>query len=181
MQLFSSFTFQVSYFNVYLLLSVFCIILSLVATPSALIAGSNSRKRLHEQLVESVMNNSLHFFQFTPFGRIIGRFSYDISIIDKVGLDFASFLCFIVTETKLTTPIKHIKVSFSFWPHKIYSNMNLSFQKIAMTSQRLLQFILLCLCAILINGLINFYFILLTVPMLAIYYFVQKFYRKSTR
>lgn len=76
---------QVSfYFNVYCALSGFCIILALVATPSAQLAGSHSRKRLHDQLVDAVMCNSLHFFQSTPFGRIINRFSYDMSIIDKV-------------------------------------------------------------------------------------------------
>lgn len=79
------FSFQVSYyFNVYSALSGLCIILALVATPSAQLAGSHSRRRLHDRLVGSVMRNSLHFFQSTPFGRIINRFSYDMSIIDKV-------------------------------------------------------------------------------------------------
>ncbi|CRK93047.1 CLUMA_CG006615, isoform A [Clunio marinus] len=124
------------YFKVYCILSSLCIILALIATPSAQLAGSRSRKRLHNELVKSVMRNSLHFFQSTPFGRIINRFNYDMSIIDK---------------------------------------------KIATTSQRLLQFMLLCSCAILINTLINKCFILLTVPILVIYYIVQKFYRQSTR
>jgi len=30
------------------------------------------------------MRNSLDFFQSTPFGRIINRFSFDMAIIDKV-------------------------------------------------------------------------------------------------
>lgn len=82
-------SFQVSYyFNVYCALSGLCIVLALVATPSAQLAGSFSRRRLHDQLVSSVMCNSLHFFQSTPFGRIINRFSFDMSIIDKVWFDF---------------------------------------------------------------------------------------------
>lgn len=81
-------SFQVShYFNVYCALSGLCIILALVATPSAQLAGSHSRRRLHDQLITAVMNNSLHFFQSTPFGRIINRFSFDMSIIDKVWFD----------------------------------------------------------------------------------------------
>lgn len=81
-----SFSFQVNYyFNFYSLLSGVCIILALVATPTAQLAGSHSRRRLHDQLVKSVMCNSLHFFQSTPFGRIINRFSMDTSIIDKVS------------------------------------------------------------------------------------------------
>lgn len=57
---------------------------------------------------------------------------------------------------------------------------NLS-QKIAATSQKLLQFILLCLCAVLINSVVTPYFILLTIPICGVYYVVQKFYRCSSR
>ncbi|XP_052864194.1 ATP-binding cassette sub-family C member Sur [Anopheles cruzii] len=54
-------------------------------------------------------------------------------------------------------------------------------KKIAATSQKLLQFILLCLCAVLINSVVTPYFILLTIPICGIYYVVQKFYRASSR
>ncbi|XP_053691966.1 ATP-binding cassette sub-family C member Sur [Sabethes cyaneus] len=54
-------------------------------------------------------------------------------------------------------------------------------KKIAATSQKLLQFILLCLCAVLINSVVTPYFILLTIPICGIYYIVQKFYRCSSR
>lgn len=80
-----SVSFQVNfYFIVYCALSGLCIISALVSTPSAQLAGSHSRRRLHDELVRAVMCNSLHFFQSTPFGRILNRFSYDMSIIDKV-------------------------------------------------------------------------------------------------
>jgi ABC-type multidrug transport system fused ATPase/permease subunit len=62
--------------------------------------------------VESVMSNSLHFFQSTPFGRIINRFSYDTSIVDKVWtLILAQHISAFIAETIQTTAIKHIKVS----------------------------------------------------------------------
>ncbi|XP_020715182.1 ATP-binding cassette sub-family C member Sur isoform X2 [Ceratitis capitata] len=54
-------------------------------------------------------------------------------------------------------------------------------KKIAATSQRLLQFSLLCLCAVLINVSITPWFILLTAPICFIYYGIQKFYRCSAR
>lgn len=54
-------------------------------------------------------------------------------------------------------------------------------KKIASTSQRLLQFLLLCLCAILINTAITMWFIVLTIPICGLYYVVQKFYRCSSR
>ncbi|XP_050319801.1 LOW QUALITY PROTEIN: ATP-binding cassette sub-family C member Sur [Bactrocera neohumeralis] len=54
-------------------------------------------------------------------------------------------------------------------------------KKIAATSQRLLQFSLLCLCAVLINVSITPWFILLTAPICIVYYGIQKFYRCSAR
>lgn len=54
-------------------------------------------------------------------------------------------------------------------------------QKIAATSQRLLQFVLLCLCAIFLNTVVTPWFILLTLPICGAYYVVQKFYRYSSR
>jgi ABC-type bacteriocin/lantibiotic exporter with double-glycine peptidase domain len=59
-------------------------VLALVATPTAQLAGNNSRKCLHNKLVDSVMRKPLDFFQSTPFGRVINRFSFDMAIIDKV-------------------------------------------------------------------------------------------------
>ncbi|EDW05213.1 GH13883, partial [Drosophila grimshawi] len=53
--------------------------------------------------------------------------------------------------------------------------------KIAATSQRLLQFSLLCLCAIFINVSITPWFLALTLPICCAYYAIQKFYRCSAR
>ncbi|XP_058450018.1 ATP-binding cassette sub-family C member Sur isoform X2 [Malaya genurostris] len=123
-------------FRVYALLSGMCILLAAVSFPTGQMAGSNARRRLHRQLVGSVLRNSIHFFQTVPLGRIMNRLSIDIGVVDK---------------------------------------------KIAATSQKLLQFVSLCLCAVLINSIVTPYFILLTIPICGIYYAVQKFYRCSSR
>ncbi|XP_062706758.1 ATP-binding cassette sub-family C member Sur isoform X3 [Aedes albopictus] len=123
-------------FRVYAVLSVICILLSAVCFPAGQKAGSNARRRLHQQLIAAVLKNPIHFFQTVPLGRIMNRLSIDVSVVDK---------------------------------------------KIAATSQKLLQFILLCLCAVLINSVVTPYFILLTIPICGIYYVVQKFYRCSSR
>ncbi|EAT34557.1 AAEL013215-PA, partial [Aedes aegypti] len=123
-------------FRVYAVLSVICILLSVVCFPAGQKAGSNARRRLHQQLIGAVLKNPIHFFQTVPLGRIMNRLSIDVSVVDK---------------------------------------------KIAATSQKLLQFILLCLCAVLINSVVTPYFILLTIPICGIYYVVQKFYRCSSR
>uniref|UniRef100_A0A8D8HV19 ATP-binding cassette sub-family C member 8 n=2 Tax=Culex pipiens TaxID=7175 RepID=A0A8D8HV19_CULPI len=124
------------HFRVYALLSGLCIVLAAVSFPAGQRAGSNARRRLHRQLISSVLRNSIHFFQTVPLGRLMNRLSIDIAVVDK---------------------------------------------KIAATSQKLVQFVLLCLCAVLINSFVTPYFILLTVPICVVYWVVQKFYRCSSR
>ncbi|XP_053672383.1 ATP-binding cassette sub-family C member Sur [Anopheles nili] len=124
------------HFHVYAALSAVCIVLAAISVPAGQRAGSNARRRLHRELIASVLQNSIHFFQSVPLGRIMNRLSVDVAVVDK---------------------------------------------KIAATSQKLLQFILLCLCAVLINSVVTPYFILLTMPICGIYYLVQKFYRASSR
>uniref|UniRef100_A0A1B0GJ38 Uncharacterized protein n=1 Tax=Lutzomyia longipalpis TaxID=7200 RepID=A0A1B0GJ38_LUTLO len=124
------------YFSVYAILSGVCVLLSMLSTPIGQYAGLRARRKIHTKLLDSILGNSLRFFQTTPLGRIMNRFSNDMAIIDK---------------------------------------------KIAPTSQRLLQFLLLCLCSILINSSISPWFLLLSLPICAIYYGLQHFYRSSSR
>ncbi|XP_065358147.1 ATP-binding cassette sub-family C member Sur [Calliphora vicina] len=124
------------YFHIYAAISGVCIVMAMLSTPAGQWAGCKARQNLHDKLLQSIMHKSLHFFQITPLGRIMNRFSNDMAIIDK---------------------------------------------KIAATSQRLLQFTLLCLCAILINVIITPWFMVVTIPVCLAYYAIQKFYRCSSR
>ncbi|XP_019895246.1 ATP-binding cassette sub-family C member Sur isoform X2 [Musca domestica] len=124
------------YFHIYAIISCVCIVMAMISTPAGQWAGCKARRNLHDKLLQSIMHKSLHFFQVTPLGRIMNRFSNDMAIIDK---------------------------------------------KIAATSQRLLQFTLLCVCAILINIIITPWFLVVTVPVCLAYYVIQKFYRCSSR
>lgn len=63
----------------------------MMTTPSGQYAGSVARKYLHEQLLNSVVRKSIYFFQITPFGRIMNRFSNDMSVIDKVNWNLIDF------------------------------------------------------------------------------------------
>lgn len=87
----------------------------------------------------------------------MNRLSIDIAVVDKVG------------KPNRKNPFFRVL------------NCSLFLQKIAATSQKLVQFVLLCLCAVLINSFVTPYFILLTVPICAVYWVVQKFYRCSSR
>lgn len=72
-------------FEVYLMLSILCVFLSILGTPFGQIAGCNARQKLHDSILDSFMKKSLLFFQETPIGNILNRLCYDIGIIDKVN------------------------------------------------------------------------------------------------
>lgn len=73
------------YFHIYAIISCVCIVMAMISTPAGQWAGCKARRNLHDKLLQSIMHKSLHFFQVTPLGRIMNRFSNDMAIIDKVG------------------------------------------------------------------------------------------------
>lgn len=73
------------YFHFYAVISSICIVLAMISTPAGQWSGCKARQNLHDKLLQSIMHKSLHFFQITPLGRIMNRFSNDMAIIDKVS------------------------------------------------------------------------------------------------
>ncbi|SPP85605.1 ATP-binding cassette sub-family C member Sur [Drosophila guanche] len=65
--------------------------------------------------------------------------------------------------------------------NRFSNDMAIIDKKIAATCQRLLQFSLLCISAIVINVSITPWFLASTLPICAAYYIIQKFYRCSAR
>lgn len=58
----------------------------MISVPFGQYAGSKARRTLHEQLLQSIVQKSIYFFQTMPFGRMMNRFSSDMAVIDKVNL-----------------------------------------------------------------------------------------------
>lgn len=58
----------------------------MVSTPFGQWAGYRACKTLHTHLLDALMLKSLNFFQTTPLGRVMNRFSNDINVIDKVNI-----------------------------------------------------------------------------------------------
>lgn len=73
------------YFHIYAVISCVCILMAVISTPAGQWAGCKARQNLHDKLLQSIMHKSLYFFQTTPLGRIMNRFSNDMAIIDKVS------------------------------------------------------------------------------------------------
>lgn len=71
------------YFRMYIILSVISIILSAWNSAAGQWAGTRARKRLHQQAIISLFHAPIIYFERTPIGRILNRFSADMGVIDK--------------------------------------------------------------------------------------------------
>ena len=72
--------------SVYGGLGLAAVILALLANLSGQYAGARARRHLQSRLLNAVTRSRKEFFEHTPAGRIINRFSTDVSFIDKVRL-----------------------------------------------------------------------------------------------
>ncbi|KAI7822518.1 P-loop containing nucleoside triphosphate hydrolase protein [Gamsiella multidivaricata] len=70
------------YLGVYILISLFTLIFTSLTNYYTIIGGLLASRSLHEQLLRKVSRAKVRFFDTTPMGRIINRFSSDISTID---------------------------------------------------------------------------------------------------
>ncbi|CAJ1455870.1 unnamed protein product, partial [Effrenium voratum] len=77
-------TSDLTYFlSVYVILSVLVVLLTILRDLFGNVYGFVAAKRLHSAMFKSVLRAPMSFFQDTPTGRIINRFSKDMSEIDK--------------------------------------------------------------------------------------------------
>ena len=72
--------------GVYGALGAAALVLALLANLSGQYAGARARRHLQSRLLNAVTRSRKEFFEHTPAGRIINRFSTDVSFIDKVRL-----------------------------------------------------------------------------------------------
>nr|XP_045592637.1 ATP-binding cassette sub-family C member Sur-like [Procambarus clarkii] len=84
------------YFTVYALLSVTAIVLSLSTNLLAQFAAGRGRRRLHQDMLENLVRCPIRFFDTTPAGRIMNRFTTDTAMIDKELARSVTHLLFFV-------------------------------------------------------------------------------------
>ncbi|KAI8604697.1 ABC transporter type 1, transmembrane domain-containing protein [Dissophora ornata] len=70
------------YLGVYVLLSIFTLIFAALTNYYTIFGGLAASRSLHQQLLRKVIRAKVRFFDTTPIGRIVNRFSSDISTID---------------------------------------------------------------------------------------------------
>ncbi|XP_014489002.1 PREDICTED: ATP-binding cassette sub-family C member Sur [Dinoponera quadriceps] len=73
----------VSYFKIYVIISVGSIFASLLFNITSQWAGARARRRLHREAVSGLLGAPISFFDCNPVGKILNRFSADIGVIDK--------------------------------------------------------------------------------------------------
>jgi len=99
-------------------------------------AGSQGRRRLHDDLLSSLCKCHTSLFDVEPTGRLLNRFNSDMAMIDK---------------------------------------------KLATTFQRLVQFVLMCLSAIVVNVIITPWSLIIASIIIAVFYVLQRIFRTSAR
>ena len=80
------------YLSVYAALGFVQMISTMVLSISISLITLNASKRLHANMLHNVWRSPMEFFDTTPVGRILNRFSSDISICDTVLAQFISQL-----------------------------------------------------------------------------------------
>ncbi|XP_042213487.1 ATP-binding cassette sub-family C member 9-like isoform X2 [Homarus americanus] len=124
------------YYRIYAILSVVSILFSLSTNLLGQFAAARGRKCLHQNMLENLIHCPIRFFDTTPAGRIMNRFTTDTAMIDK---------------------------------------------ELARSLTHLLFFVLMVASAVLVNVAVTPYFLAAAVPICALYYGVQKFFRCSSR
>lgn len=63
---------------------VFAALASFVADLMPYLACWRAAKLIHANLLDKVLKAPLHFFEVTPLGRILARFSKDVDVLDTL-------------------------------------------------------------------------------------------------
>ncbi|KAG5314659.1 ABCC9 protein, partial [Pseudoatta argentina] len=73
----------VSYFMDYIIISLGSIFLSVLYNVSGKWLGARARRKLHEEAIAGLLGAPISFFECNLIGKILSRFSADMSVIDK--------------------------------------------------------------------------------------------------
>ncbi|XP_070559523.1 ATP-binding cassette sub-family C member 9-like isoform X4 [Ptychodera flava] len=120
----------------YTILSLVFFALTVAVFTTLILSGISAAKRLHLALLRNIIHAPLRFFDTTPIGRILNRFSNDTQLIDQ----------------KLWTT----------WMSLLYTGF-------------------LCLSALVVNAIVTPVFMIAVVPLIVIYYIVQKYFVETSR
>lgn len=108
--------------------------------------GLTASKKLHNEMVESVTKSPMQFFETTPLGRILNRFSGDIAELDEslpsnfleiiwVITDMIISICVIVFASPFVLIILFPLILVYYYYQKYYASASRALKRILMMSQ----------------------------------------------
>lgn len=126
----------VSYYLIgYAIWTILCILFALVNSLLVAISGLRASRKIHDQVLTHIVKVPMTFFDTTPTGRILNRFSNDTDSIDS---------------------------------------------KLPDTLQGLIQQIFIILASVGLQIIVTPFFIIPAIPLFIIYFFIQRYFRKSS-
>jgi ABC-type multidrug transport system fused ATPase/permease subunit len=87
------------YLGVYVLIGVVALFMTSFRTYILFTGSLNASRRIHSKLLDRILRAKIRFYDTTPLGRIVNRFSADLATIDQEIGPSLSFLLFSVVAT----------------------------------------------------------------------------------
>ena len=104
--------------GVYTLLSLGAIVVTVASSYANTLAGQTSSRTFHEALVRGILRAPMAFFDTTPLGRVVNRFSKDISVLDDrlpaTLYMWLSTLCSCVVAVAVISFVVSLRALFCF-------------------------------------------------------------------
>ncbi|KAJ2999430.1 hypothetical protein HDV02_002915 [Globomyces sp. JEL0801] len=79
------------YITIYALLGLGVVVANNIQQIVALVGTLYASRKLHTKLMDAVLHSPLRFFETTPIGRILNRFSKDIESVDTTVMDCVTY------------------------------------------------------------------------------------------
>ena len=76
----------VYYISIYVVLSVLTVVTLLIGSLAGYSGAVNASRKLHAELISSLMRAPISFFDSTPLGRITNRMSKDVNMVDNATM-----------------------------------------------------------------------------------------------
>lgn len=87
------------YLGVYFLIGLIALIVTSARSLILFTGSIRASRRLHEQLLNRILRAKVRFFDSTPLGRIVNRFSSDMGTVDQDISPLLSFLVYSIVAT----------------------------------------------------------------------------------
>ncbi|KAI8137621.1 hypothetical protein BJV82DRAFT_646813 [Fennellomyces sp. T-0311] len=90
------------YLGVYFILGIVAVVVTSIRSLAIFYGSIKASRRLHERLLDKILRAKVRFFDSTPMGRVVNRFSSDLATIDQEVSPSMAFLIYSIVSTICT-------------------------------------------------------------------------------